>query len=97
MSKLTKYEQETIIIYNQEESLAIIETFDPVLIRKLDKLCLSTKGITVETTTKECRVYKLPKRWIKVSAPKQLSEESRQKLSERARANLHRKTGESES
>ena len=34
---LTKYEQETIINYNNEEKTASIFTYDKSLIRKLDK------------------------------------------------------------
>lgn len=34
--KLTKYEQETIINYNQEEDMAQIYTCDKNLIRKID-------------------------------------------------------------
>ena len=34
---LTKYEQETIINYNNEEKTASVFTYDKSLIRKLDK------------------------------------------------------------
>ena len=37
MANLTKYEQETIINYNNEEKTASIFTYDKSLIRKLDK------------------------------------------------------------
>lgn len=36
---LSRYEQETVINYNNEESFASVYTRDPVIIRKLDKLC----------------------------------------------------------
>ena len=36
--KLTKYEQETIINYNQEEDMAQIYTCDRNLIRKIEHL-----------------------------------------------------------
>lgn len=37
--KRTKYEQETIINLNAEESFAEVYTCDPVWIRKMDSLC----------------------------------------------------------
>ena len=37
VANLTKYEQETIINYNNEEKTASIFTYDKSLIRKLDK------------------------------------------------------------
>ena len=45
---LTKYEQETLIRYNQEEDAAIIDTCDKKLIRKLDKLCEKISTITLK-------------------------------------------------
>ena len=40
MTELSRYEQETIINYNQEEQLASCYTHDKTLIRKLNKLML---------------------------------------------------------
>lgn len=39
MGNLSKYEQETIINYNNEDKFATIYTADPTTMRKLDKLC----------------------------------------------------------
>lgn len=36
--KLSKYEQETIILYNEEETTASVYTHDPKLIEKLKRL-----------------------------------------------------------
>lgn len=85
---LTKYEQETLIRYNQEEDAAIIDTCDKKLIRKLDKLCEKLSTITVENQNQYGKTYKLPKKWIKISTPRQLSEKTRKELAERAKSNF---------
>ena len=36
--KLSPYEQETIILYNQGEAAADVETYDPKLLEKLNRL-----------------------------------------------------------
>ena len=36
---LTRYEMETHILFNAEEQSAVVDTADPVYIRKLKKLC----------------------------------------------------------
>lgn len=88
MSRYSKIEQETIINYNQGEDYASCYTFDPKLIRKLDKLCLNSSAITVENQGDGWRAYKFPKKWVKVNFPRQLSEETKLKLAERARKNF---------
>lgn len=85
---LTKYEQETIFSYNQEEDFAIVDTCDKKLIRKLDKLCEKLSTITVENQNRDGKIYKLPKKWIKISTPRQLSEKTRKELAERAKSNF---------
>lgn len=47
LANLTKYEQETIINYNNEEKTASIFTYDRSLIRKLDKRLPDYPDITV--------------------------------------------------
>ena len=86
--ELTKYEQETIFSYNQEENFAIIDTCDKKLIRKLDKLCEKQPIITVENQNQHGKTYKLPKKWIKISTPRQLSEKTRKELAQRAKSNF---------
>lgn len=85
---LSKYEQETIINYNQEEKTATIYTCDRSLISKLNKL--SKKDSTIIETNRDeySRTYILPKKYISVKIPRQLSEEQRQKLAERAKLNF---------
>lgn len=94
MLKYTKIEQETIINYNQEEDYASCYTFDTKLIRKLDDLCLKSSAITVEKQGEGWKEYKLPKSWVKVNFPRQLSEETKLKLAERARQNFGKSRGD---
>lgn len=86
MAKYTKYEQETIFNYNQEEKTASCYTCDPALIRKLDRLCENGEAITVSREGDGWKEYQFPRSWIKVRPPRQLSDEQRQKLAERMKS-----------
>ncbi len=86
MAHLTKYEQETIFNYNQEEKTASCFTHDPALIRKLDRLCEKDKAITVTREGDGWREYTFPKSWLKVRPPRKLSDEQRQELANRMKS-----------
>lgn len=88
MSKLTKIELETQINFNEEESMASIETANRALIHRLDRLCEKRTEITVVRNTESFKTYICPKKWIKVVAPRFLSEKKRSELAERAKRNL---------
>ena len=94
--KLSKFEQETILNYNQEESFASVYTHNKALMNKLDKAIGIRPEISVEKDYGYCKEYHIPKKWIKVKIPPSLSEEKREKLKETAIRNL-RGGGESES
>lgn len=88
---LTKYERETIILYNEEEMTASVCTHNERLKNKLadfasksDECCLTKEGDGYVE-------YTIPKSWIKINMPRQYSDEQRQKMAERARNNLSRK------
>lgn len=85
MMELTKYEMETIYNYNQEEPLASCYTMDKALIRRLDALAQKHKEITIVREGEGVREYTFPKKWIKVRAPKELSDEQRENMAKRAR------------
>lgn len=80
---LTKYEQETIINYNQEEKTASIYTHDSALIRKLDRAIENGEEITVKREGDGWKEYELSKRCIKIRFPRKLSDEQRSKMAER--------------
>lgn len=85
---LTKYEQETIITYNQEDDTASCFTYDRTLICKLDAMCKKSPSIIVVREGDGCKEYTFPRKWIGIKTPRQLSEEQRQKAAERARRNF---------
>lgn len=86
----SKYEQETIINYNQEEKTASCYTFDQALIRKLDKLCETSDDIfrVDGCTPGPAKEYVFPKKWVRIRPPRQMSDEQRAAASERAKKNF---------
>lgn len=82
---LTKYEQETIINYNNEEKTASVFTYDKSLIRKLDKRLSDSPDMKLVRRGDDFAEYSLPKKWIKVAFPRQYSDEQRAEMAERMR------------
>lgn len=83
---LTKYEQKTIINYNNEEKTASIFTYDKSLIRKLDKRLAEMSDMKLIRRGEDFAEYSLPKKWIKVAFPRQYSDEQRAEMAERMKA-----------
>ena len=80
MSKLSKYEQETIINFNAGESDAMVFTRDKAVIRKLDAL------ITEYPEVYKCigetdidKTYSMPKQYVSYRKPRRISEELKQR------------------
>ena len=76
MSKLSKYEQETIINFNVAESDAVVFTRDKSVIRKLDSLvnefpevykCIGETDID--------KTYCMPKQYVSYRRPRKISED----------------------
>jgi hypothetical protein len=88
MYTLNQYERETIISFNDGEDNASFYTCNKAWQRKLDKLCSQNKGVTLEREDEHSKWYTIPKKWIKVRIPRQLSEKQRKELAQRARANF---------
>lgn len=78
--KLTLYEQETIILYNQAEATAEVYTHDPRLLEKLRRLAEKYPDQIVE---KDWQTFTVPKRCVSVREP--YSAERRKAASERAK------------
>lgn len=86
--KLSRYEQETIITYNEEEKTAGVYTHNKALLRRLDKLA--------QERPDECRLekvrpdgraadYIIPKAWVRIYPPRvsaPLTEEQKQRRRE---------------
>lgn len=96
MSRLTRYEQETIINYNEAETVAGVYTHNKALRRKLEQWAQERpKECKLEKVTRwgEAVDYVVPKSWIHIYPPRQISEEQRAAMAERLKtANLRQKT-----
>ena len=79
--KLSLYEQETIILYNQAEATAEVYSHDPRLLEKLRRLAEKYPDQIVK---KDCQTFTVPKRCVSVREP--YSAERRKAASERAKA-----------
>lgn len=69
--KRSKYEMETILLYNEEESTASVYTHDPKLIAKLERLCAKYPNLVYpDRKEHEGAVsYIVPKRCVGVREP----------------------------
>ena len=96
MSGLTNYERETIINYNEADKTAGVYTHNKALRRKLERWAEERPG--------ECRLkrvsregdavdYIIPKSWVRIYPPRQISEEQRTAMAKRMKtSNLRQKT-----
>jgi len=84
--KLNNFEKETSILYNEAESTAEICTYNKALKSRLEKLAAEYPDECIECNRlgrDDLCKYIVPKKWIKVSPPKKMSEEQRQAAAER--------------
>ena len=83
--KLTRTEKETVILFNEEDGTAAIETFNPRLLRQLRKVSTSD-GVICEEERPGYGAYIIPKTMIKIYAPppkRELTEEQKEELARR--------------
>lgn len=77
MARLTRYEQETIINFNEEEATANVYTYNKALQRKLAQLAQERPQECVLDVTQDysgALVCTIPKRWVTIKPPRILSE-----------------------
>lgn len=74
--KLSNFEKETIIIFNEAEDTATIDTYNKPLISRMEKLIDKYPDSIEASKTIYGNTYVIPKKWLKVSPPRLLSEES---------------------
>jgi hypothetical protein len=89
--RLTKQEQETIIVFNQADDTASVYTCSKSWMQHIEK----TLGLKPTALHGHAREYEVPKAWIrKPRKPRQLSESQKQKLRQRLsqRSILRRET-----
>lgn len=87
MTKLSRYEQETIINYNAGDNLATVYSRDPVVIRKLDALVIEFPEVyRCIGYTDIDKTYEMPKSFISYRKPRKLSETQREQARKRMNA-----------
>lgn len=82
---IPKSERETIIIYNEDEKTAIVETSRKSLITRLDRYCSESEEIKLINENGIFKKYQFPKKWIKIVMPRQYSDEEREKMKQHGR------------
>jgi len=92
--ELTLQERETIILFNEKEDTASVDTCNPTLIRKLDKLIPlhKTKGAALIRQDEYGKVYVIPKTWVRINAGPALTEEQRAEMAAVARSRFGKST-----
>lgn len=82
--RLSNYEKESVINFNEAEKAASIYTHNPALIRQLTALCSSHPKQVRQTGDNGYGglTFELPKKWLKVSPPRVLSEAQKEVLAE---------------
>lgn len=96
MTNLSNYERETIINFNEAEKTASVYTYNRKLQNKLNKLVGVNPDISVHRQDEESITYIVPKKWIKVSPPRQVNYTDEQKavMAERLAAARNKKGDE---
>lgn len=93
---ITLEERETVITFDETQAPAEIYTHNPAMIRKLDALCeerpKDIQCIRAERMNENIHVreYRCPKKWVRVQAPRIMSDEERAAMSERGRVAMAR-------
>lgn len=87
MPHLTNAERETIVCFNEQDSTARVFTYNRKVSNYLTEQAKDpqSKCIALEDNLNGGLTFEVPKKWVKVRRPRQLSEEQRAELAARAR------------
>ena len=87
MPYLTNEERETIICFNEQSSTARVFTYNRKMSNYLREQASDpqTKCILLEDNLNGGLTFEVPKKWVKVRRPRQISEEQRAEMAARAR------------
>ena len=78
MTKLSRYEQETIINFNAGEEMTTVYTRDPAVMRRLDALVIEFPEVyKCIGETDIDKTYEMPKSSVTYRKPRHLTEEQR--------------------
>ena len=91
--KLSLYEQETIILFNEGEAGASVYTHNAALQRLLLELCETrpAQARQVEDNRRGGLTFEIPKKWVKIVPTRALSEAQKRVLEEMNQRNRERK------
>lgn len=85
MANRTNYERETIIVFNEAEKIAYVSTYNSRFKRRIQDIAerfpVDVKLNVQDDDYIDCE---MPKSMIKINPPKQLSDDARKAISERA-------------
>ena len=88
MSKPLAIERETIVLFNEAEATADIETPNAALRRRLEAIRRERpEDITLIRRNGYADTYIFPKKWVKIIPPRRATEKQREHL-KNARANV---------
>lgn len=80
---MKRQEQETVILFNEEEKEASVYTHNKSLINKLLGLCKKyPEEYKLKTEDEHSKTFKIPKRYITIRQPRTLTQEQKEKLQE---------------
>ena len=90
---LLKVEQETIILFNEAEATASVYTHNAALQRVLLELCQTHPAQVRQTEDNRHGglTLELPKKWVKITPPRALSEAQKRVLDEMNQRNRERR------
>lgn len=81
MSRVTKYEQETVINFNVAERDAVVFTRDKATMKKLDALVTEFPEVyKCIAETDIDKTYSTPKQYVSYRKPRRISEERREQI-----------------
>lgn len=78
---LTRYEQEVVINFNADEDTATVYSSNPAWIRKMDALVREFPDVfRIKRQTEVSRTYEMPKKYVRIGKPRELSPAQRENL-----------------
>jgi hypothetical protein len=81
--KLSKWEKETIINFNEEKLMASIYTCSKSIIKRCEKLGLKLVDNIIDGDQIISKTFEIPKKLIKITKPRILTEEKKKELRNR--------------
>lgn len=70
---ISKFERETVILFNEQDKDAKVYTYNKPLAKKLDNLCKEHKAEFITSNESGGRTYLIPKHCVKISVRKQMN------------------------